>query len=267
MRVVRSKKAFATPVSLTFLLFSFTILTVATYYFAVSSVNNRVGRLNYAATKQDMLMLENHINSIAWSPGSSVIQTFQGYGKEFETKPSLRHLVINVTLGSTSDVVFNSTIGYVRYEAPAADRGEVGEYLKGDDEQVINRSFSSMAQMYIRINGDDHEIYLGYRPLAVSFLDTSETDTVNVVRIFILNLNSSESLLFTGSFRLRIRCVNVTSETWNYNLTGQVDFAKVKATVEGDEGTVYLPLSSNGSYTLVRLEVLVCNVRLEEVTL
>ncbi|RJS75618.1 hypothetical protein CW712_04165 [Candidatus Bathyarchaeota archaeon] len=61
--------------------------------------------------------------------------------------------------------------------------------------------------------------------------------------------------------------MNVTSETWNYNLTGQVDFAKVKATVEGDEGTVYLPLSSNGSYTLVRLEVLVCNVRLEEVTL
>jgi len=256
-----------TPVTLTFLLFSFTILTVATYYFALASVNSKAGRLNYAASKQDMLMFESSISSVIWSPGSSVIQNFQGYGGEFETKPELRRLVVNLTMGSTSEVVFNSTVGYVRYELPSSDRDDVGRYLRGDDAPVINRSFSSMAQMYMRINGDSQEIYLGYRPLAVSFLDASEANTVNVVRIHIVNLNVSESLLFTGSFRLRIRCVNVTTETRNYNLTGDVSRAEIKVTVEEEEGTVLLPLTSNGGFTVVRVEILVCNIRLEEVNL
>lgn len=39
----------ATPVSLSFLIFSFTILTVATYYFSMASVSSRVSRLSYAA--------------------------------------------------------------------------------------------------------------------------------------------------------------------------------------------------------------------------
>jgi len=266
MGVGRASKGLATPVSLSVLLFSFTILTVATYYFAMSSVNSKMGRLNYAAAKEDMLILENSISSVAWSPGSSMIKYFKGYGGEFETKPDMRRLAINITFGSSYDVVFNSSIGYIRYEMPSSDLGEVDQFLRGDERTVINQSFLEPAKMYIRNSGDDQEIYLGYRPLAVSFLDTSENNTVNVVRIFLINLNSSESLLFTGSFRLRIRCVNVTTETQSYNFTGEVPFAVVKVTVEGDEGTVYLPLSSSGGFTLVRTEVLVCNVRLEEVT-
>jgi hypothetical protein len=264
MRLAKASKGLVTPVTLAFLLFSFTLLTVASYYFAMSSVNSKAGRLNYAAAKQDMLIFENYINSVAWSPSSSVVQNFQGYGGEFETNPEMRRLVVNVTLGSTSKIVFNSTVGYVGYEMPASDHGEVGLYLKGDDEPVINQSFQSSAQMYIRINGDRNEIYLGYRPLAISFLDTSETSAVNVVRIFIINLNSSENLLFTGGFSLRIRCVNVTAER-DYNLTGEFSYAQVKVTAEGSEGTVSLALSSTGGVTAVRVETLVCNIKLEEV--
>jgi hypothetical protein len=148
---------------------------------------------------------------------------------------------------------------------PSSDYGEPDLYLRGDDEPVINRSFQSSAQMFIRINGDSQEIYLGYRPLVISFLDSSETGTVNVVRIFIVNLNSSENLQFTGGFRVRIGCVNITTETSTYNLTGEFTYAQVKVTSEGSEGTVSLPLSSADGFTVVRVETLVCNVKLEEV--
>ena len=258
-------KGLATPVSLSFLIFSFTILTMATYYVAMSSVSVRSSRLSYAAAKQDMLALENAIRSVSWSPGSSVVKEFQGHGGEFETKPNDRRLIINVSLGSTSEIVFNSTVGYVRYELPEADRGEVDWYLQGDAEPLVNKSFLDAAQMYIRVNDDSQEIYLGYRPLAISFLDSSQNGQVNVIRIFIINLNSSESLLFTGGFRLRIRCLNITSQTRNYNITGSVSSATVRATVDGDAGTVILSLSGGDSFTIVKLEILVCNVKLEEV--
>jgi len=237
-------KGLATPVSLSFLIFSFTILTVATYYVAVSSVSSRSSKLNYAAAKQDMLVLENTIRSVSWSSGSSAVKEFQGHGGEFETKPNERRLIINVTIGSTSEIVFNSTIGYVRYELPAADLSEVGLYLQGDTEPIMNQSFMDISQMYIRVGDNSQEIYLGFRPLAISFLDSSQDSQVNVIRIFIINL---------------------TSQTRSYNITDSVSYAAVKATVEGETGTVHLPLSSGGSFTLVRLEILVCNVRIEEV--
>lgn len=265
MRLVKNSRGLVTPITLTFLLFSFTILTVATYYFAISSVNSRSGRLNYAAAKEDMLTFENTISSVAWSPGSSVIQSFQGYGGEFRTMPDMRHLTVNITFGSSSSVIYDSPVGYVSYVMPPSDYGESDLYLRGDENSVFNRSFQSSAQMFIRVNGDDQEIYLGYRPLAISFQDTSEAGVVNVVRIFIINLNSSESLLFTGSFRVRINCVNITTETTTFNLLGDYSNAQIKATTEGSEGTVSLPLSSAGGFTVVRVEVLVCNIMLEEV--
>jgi hypothetical protein len=265
MHLSKARKGLVTPITLTFLLFSFTLLTVATYYFAMSSVNSKAARLNYAAVKQDMLMLENTINSVAWSPSSSVVQDFQQYGGEFVTEPEMRRITMNLTLGSTSDIIFNTSIGYVRYTLPSSDYNEANPFLVGGDEPIINRSFQSTAQMYISTNGDNQEIYLGYRPLAISFLDTSETGTVNVVRIFVINLNSSERLQFTGNFCLRIRCVNVTTDTRNYNLTGEISYAQIKVTAEGSEGTVFLPLSSVGGSTVVRVEMLVCNIMLEEV--
>ena len=260
-------KGIATPVSLSFLIFSFTILTVATYYVAMSSVSTKMSRLNCAAAKQDMLTLENAIRYVSWSPGASLIKEFQGYGREFETKPEDRRLIINVTMGSTSEIVFNSTIGYVRYDLPAADLGQVGWYLRGSPTPIINQSFLDTAQMFIRVGNDCQEIYLGYRPLAISFLDSSQNSQLNIIRIFIINLNSSENLLFTGGFRLRIRCINVTSQTGTYNISSSISYANIKVTIDGNEGAVHLPLSNNGAFTLVRLEILVCNVKIEEVNI
>jgi len=258
-------KGIATPVSLSFLIFSFTIITVATYYVAISSISAKMSKLNYAASKQDMLALENAISYVSWSPGTSLIKEFQGHGGKFETKPQDQRLIINVTMGSTSEIVFNSTVGYVRYELPAAELSQVGWYLRGSPTPIINQSFLDMAQMYIRVGNNCQEIYLGYRPLAISFLDSSQNSQLNIIRIFIINLNSSENLLFTGGFRLRIRCINVTCQTGTYNISSSISRANIKVMIDGNEGSVQLPLSSSDTFTLVRLEILVCNVKIEEV--
>jgi len=239
---------------------------MATYYFAMSSVSNKTSRLSYAAAKQDMLILEDSVASVSWSPGSSVIRDFQGHGGKFETKPEDRDVIVNLTFGSSYDVAFNSAVGYARYEMPYVDLGDADRFLRGDPRNAINQSFGEKAQMYMRIYGDRQEIYLGYRPLAISFLDNSGGNMVNVVRIYLINLNSSESLLFTGGLRVRVQCMSVATETQNHNFTGVLSSVAVNVSVDGDVDTVHLPLSSEGSFTLVRVEILVCNVRLEEVT-
>jgi len=266
MRGNNSNKGLATPVSLSFLIFSFTILTVATYYVSISSVSVKSSRVKYAAAKQDMLSLENAIRSISWSPGSSVVKEFCGYGGKFETYPGDRMLTINVSIGSSSEIIFNSSIGYLRYEVPPTDINEVGSYLRGDANPVVNQSFLGMAQMYIRVHNGSQEIYLGYRPLVTSFTSSLQNGQINVIRIFIINLNSSEDLLFTGGFRLRIRCLNITSCVKTYNLTESVSSAIVKVTIDGKTKEVTLPLSSGETFTFVRLEIFVCNVKVEEVS-
>ena len=265
MDVKRAKKGLATPVSLSFLLFSFTLLTVTTYYFVMSSVDTKANKVSFVAAKNAMLSLESSIKAIVWSPGSSAVQHFKDYHGKFEVEPDARRLIINLTFDSSTYTVFNSSIGLVKYEMPPADVNQVGWFLRGDKRVIINQSFAGTAQMYIENGENSQELRLGYRPLAVSYQESQDGSTVNVVRIYIINLNSSESLWFKGSFRVKARCLNVTVDSRSYNFSGGVSSVIVRASVDGDEGTVTLPLSSSGSFTLVRVEVLVCNIRLEEV--
>ena len=265
MSLNKANKGLATPVSLLILLSSFILLTMATYYSAIASVNTKAGQLNYAAAKQDMVTLDNSIVSMAWSPGSALVQYFQGHGGRFEVKPGLRRLLINLTLGSSSDIIFNSTIGRIEYEMPSADVSDSGLFLSGDERAIINKSYTRMSQMYIANDEDSQVIHLGYRPLATSFVDISENNTTNIVTICIINLNSSKNLTFQGNFRIKVHCVNVTSETRNYNLPYEVSTVIVEASIDDDEGRVYLPISSNVDSTLVKTEILICNIRLEEV--
>jgi len=265
MNLNKANKGLATPVSLLILLSSFILLTMATYYSAISSVNTKAGRLNYAAAKQDMLTLDNSIVSMVWSPGSALVQYFQGQGGRFEIKPEMRRLLINLTLGSSNDIIFNSTVGRIEYEMPSTDISDFGLFLSGDERAIINKSYTRMSQMYIANDEDSQVIHLGYRPLVTCFVDRSESNTTNVVRICLINLNSSKNLIFQGNFRIKVHCVNVTSETRNYNLPYQVSTAIVKASIDDDEGSVYLPTSSNVDSTLVKTQILICNIRLEEV--
>jgi hypothetical protein len=260
-----SKKGMAIPVTFLILFVSLSFVISLTYYFAVSRVNSRGKLLKVSAAKQNMLSLENSVASVAWSSGSSKVHSFDDYGGNFVVEPEAKSLLINVTVSSFYDVVFNSSVGKAVYELPSSESMVSTVFLEGDNRVVVNQSTSTMTQLYESEGTKSPEITLSYRPLASS-TETGSIDgkPLNNLRIYILDLNSSQSLTFQGSFYLRINCVTVTSIQRSYNFSYPITSLTVKATLDGVDGEVSLPISSSAEGALVNLEIVTCEVQLEQ---
>jgi len=260
-----SKKGMAIPVTFLILFVSLSFVISLTYYFAVSRVNSRSQLLKVSAAKQNMLSLENSIAAIAWSPGSSKVHSFDDYGGNFVVEPEAKSLLINVTDNSFYDVVFNSPVGKAVYELPSSESMVSTVFLEGDNRVVVNQSTSTMTQLYESEGTESSEITLSYRPLASSTeIGSNDGKPLNNLRIYILNLNSSQSLTFQGSFYLRINCVNVTSTLRSYNFSYPITSLTVKATLDGVDGEVSLPISSSAEGALVNLEIVTCEIQLQQ---
>jgi hypothetical protein len=255
----------AIPVTFLILFVSLSFVISLTYYFAVSRVNSRSQLLKVSAAKQNMLSLENAIASVAWSPGSSTVHSFDDYGGSFVVEPTAKRLIINVTDNSFYDVIFNSSVGKAVYELPPSESIFSTVFLEGDNRVIVNQSTSTMTQLYESEGTESPEITLSYRPLASSTeIGLSNGKTLNNVRIYIINLNSSQSLTFQGSFYLRIYSVNVTSTLRSYNFSYPITSLAVKVTLDGVDGEVLLPISSNAEGALVNLEIVTCEIRLQK---
>ena len=73
-------------------------------------------------------------------------------------------------------------------------QSDTGLYLDGDSQTITNRSGSSPSQLYITDGPQGPEIQLQYRPTvtyATAGLENGQA--VNDIRIYIVNLNSSDS--------------------------------------------------------------------------
>ena len=260
-----SKKGMAIPVTFLILFVSLSFIISLTYYFAVSRVNSRSVLLKVSAAKQNMFSLENSVTSVAWSPGSSKVHSFDDYGGNFVVEPEAKSLLINVTDNSFYDVVFNSSVGKAVYELPPSESMFSTVFLEGDNRVVVNQSTSTMTQLYESEGTESPEITLSYRPLASSTeIGSSDGKPLNNLRIYIINLNSSQSLTFQGSFYLRINCVNVTSTLRSYNFSYPITSLSVKVTLDGVDGEVLLPISSSAEGALVNLEIVMSEVRLQK---
>jgi hypothetical protein len=260
-----SKKGMAIPVTFLILFVSLSFIISLTYYFAVSRVNSRSQLLKVSAAKQNMFSLENSVASVAWSPGSSKVHSFNDYGGNFVVEPEAKSLLINVTDNSFYDVVFNSSVGKAVYELPSSESMFSTVFLEGDNRVVVNQSTSTITQLYESEGTESPEITLSYRPLASSTeIESNDEKPLNNLRIYILNLNSSQSLTFQGSFYLRINCVNVTSTLRSYNFSYPITSLTVKATLDGVDGEVSLPISSSAEGSLVNLEIVTCEVQLQK---
>lgn len=259
-----SKKGMAIPVTFLILFVSLSFVISLTYYFAVSRVNSRSQLLKVSAAKQNMFSLENSIASVAWSPGSSTVHSFDDYGGNFVVEPEAKGLLINVTDNSFYDVVFNSSVGKAVYELPPSESMFSTVFLEGDNRVVVNQSTSTMTQLYESEGTESPEITLSYRPLASSTeIGSNDGKPLNNLRIYILNLNSSQNLTFQGSFYLRIDCVNVTSILRSYNFSYPITSLSVKVTLDGVDGEVLLPISSSAEGALVNLEIVTSEVQLQ----
>jgi hypothetical protein len=264
MRKNTARKGLAAPISLLILISSFTILSTATYYVAMSSINAKAGNLNYSAAKQEMLVLDGFILTLARSPGSAMVLTFQGYAGIFRVRPELRYMAISISLGSVKDIIFSSNIGLVEYELPSTDVTEAGLYLAGDAGLIVNRSSTTMSQLCIVRGANGQDSHLGYRPLVSYYTETLDNEAANTLRIYLINLNSSRNSVLQGNFKIRVSGVNVTCQTRDYRIPSQVTAVTVTASVDGRQDAVIVRIPESVT-TIVRTELIVFNVRLEEV--
>jgi len=265
-RLWLSKKGMAIPVTFLILFVSLSFVISLTYYFAVSKINSKSQLLKVSAAKQGMLYLEDSIASVAWSPGSSQIYSFDDCGGKFRVEPEAKSLLINLTDNSFYDIVFNSSVSKAVYELPPSESQDDNLFLKGDNRVVINQSRSTMTQLYISQGTESREVTLCYRPLASSTeVGSNDGKPVNSLRIYVISLNSSQNMTLQGNFYLEITCLNVTSSSRSYNFTYQINSLLVKVNFDGVSGEVSLPVSSSEEGALVNVEIVTCDIRLQRV--
>jgi hypothetical protein len=264
LRFLASKKGMAIPVSFLILFVSLSLLISLTYSLAVSRINDGSQLLKVSAAKQGMLYLEDSITSVAWSPGSSQVYSFDDCGGIFRVEPEAKSLLINLTDNSFYDVVFNGSVGKAVYELPPSESPADNLFMEGDNRVVINQSMLTMTQLYTSQGAEGPEVTLCYRPLVSSTeVGLSGGKPVYSLRIYVIRLNSAQNMTFQGNFYLRIACLNVTYSTRGpYNFTG--NSLLVKANFDGAAGEVSVPIPSNAG-ALVNVEIVTCNIWLQRV--
>jgi hypothetical protein len=259
-----SKKALALPMTFMILFASLSAVISLTYYFAVSKVNVNSQILKVSSAKQNMDALEDSLKYVIWQPGSSKTLEFGDCGGTLKTEPSGNLLTINVTDGTFSEVVFNSSVGGIVYELPYSETSDTGLYLKGTSQVVENKSGAVMTQLYIE-SGEEHpEIVLRYRPMVSSSTAGTENDKpVNNVRIYVVNLNSSQDIYLMGKIPIKASCVNTTTSVSSYNISYQPESLTTQVTLGNRQAQVSVPISSNANGAIINVELVVCNAKIE----
>jgi len=265
--LVHSRRAIALPVTFLMLFVSLIVLITATYYFSITKISARTLALKTAGVEQEMLSLEKTIKVVSWSPGAYEIYEFGDFGGKFRALPTARSLILNITDNTSFyDVFYDSSIGKILYELPPSEEALDNVFLKGDSRAIVNQSSSTTTQLYIVQGTEYYELTLSYRPLASSAATgLSGGKPTNSVRVYIVNLNASESITRLGTFPLKASCLTVTSTLRSYNLSSQLTSISVIADLDNVVSEVSLPVSSNGQGAIINLETIVCNIKIEDV--
>ncbi len=260
------RRGLAAPVSLLLILFSLTLLSTVAYTYSITQIGSRKEDLKLLAAEEKMLDLEEAISAVVWSPWGSRTLSFSDYGGQLRVEPDANNLRINVTMGSSTDAVFDSDIGRFVYELPSTRIGHYGMWLRGDQRSIVNQSTAYQAQMHVDIGDEHQELTVGYRPLVSSSVgDLVEGRRVNNIRIYVVNLNGSQSLESGGEFHVKVQCDNVIISVHSYDLDPSITTVDVTAELSGSERTVEVPLTVGPSGSKLRVEVVVGCVRIEGV--
>jgi hypothetical protein len=236
-----------------------------TYYYAIETVDASSQSLKVSMANQNMESLDDALVSVMWQPGSSQTFQFQDCDGTLGIQPTANPLVINITDGiNITSTVFNATIGQAIYELPYSESSETGLFLKGDSRVIVGQDGSSMTRLYIQ-NGAEHpEILLCYRPVTSSTVYENEDNaTVNQIRLYLVNLNSSQDIELMGNVPLQISCTAVQETLATYNVTYQPTSLTITANMEGTQGQLSVPISSTTNGTVIDVELIVCDITIQ----
>jgi len=262
---MHSKRALAIPVSYLILFVSLIMVISATYSFAVLKISARGAALRTSVAKQNMQSLDDAVRSVAWSFGASEVAHMDDCGASFQTDVSAKNLVVNFTDEQTfSDILFNNSVGKAYYELETSESSYENPFIRGDYRAIINESSFTVTQLYASTENGKY-LTLCYRPTATAVaIGNSNGKPLNLVRLNIINLNSSRNLVLREKFYLRATSLNVTTITRQYEFNYSVSSLSLKATFDGITSTVWLPISSDETGFIVTVEVVVCNISMQK---
>ena len=265
-KFLQSKKALAIPVTYLILFASLIVIISVTYSFAVVKISARGALLKASIAKQNMQILDDAVRSVAWSFGASKVVYMDNCGGTFHTEQTAKNLVLNFTdEQSFYDIVFNSSVGKAFYELEPSEFNYEGFYIRGDGRAIINQSSFTLTQLYVATGDDAKELTLCYRPSATAAtIGTINGKPLNLIRIYIVNLNSSQTLMLREKFYLKATGVNVTTVTCQYEFNQSVSSLALRAVFDETTSIVRLPISSNAEGAFVNLEVVVSNIRIQK---
>ena len=264
-RFRHSKKALAIPATFLILFVSTLGLISVTYYFAVERVNARGQTLKITTAKQNFVSLDQNIMSVAWQPGSARQFEIADSGGELNVSPQNVSLSVSISDGADlNETVFNQSIGQVCYELPYSGSPETGLFLKGDSRTITNQTGAVVTQLCIASGVEHPEIRLSYRP-TVSYASTGidNNRAVNDLRIYIVNLNSSDAVVLYGKVPLRISCESTQITNTQYILNQSLSQLSINSVIDGEMGQVNVPISSTVDGAIINLEVVQCNIKVE----
>jgi hypothetical protein len=264
-RFLKSKTALAIPVTYLILFVSLIAVISATYSYAVVKISGRGAVLKASVAKQNMQVLDDAVRSGTWSYGASRIVYMDDCGGIFQTFPTAKKLVLNITDGQPFyDIVFNSSLGKAFYELEASAEDYDGLFVRGDYRAIVNQSAFTMTQLYFSAGNQAKELTLSFRPSAtVATIGTSNGKPLNLVRVYVINLNSSQNLMLTQAFYLKATTSSVTTLTRQYEFNASVSSLSLKAVLDGTSTTVQLPISSNPAGAAVTLEIVLSNITVQ----
>jgi hypothetical protein len=262
---VKSKYALALPVTFLILLVSTLGIVAVTYAFSVERISAQSAALKVSTAKQNFLSLDNVILSTLWQPDSSGTFDLADSGGLTNIEPTSNVLTININDNSgIAETIFNDSVGKITYELPYSGSSETGLYLRGDSRTITNQSGSSLSQLCIA-NGAQHpEIQLRYRP-TVSYANggLENGKMVNNIRIYIVNLNSSDPIALRGELPLKISCINTQLTTTTCEVSYQPENLVVTSQMDGTNGSVSIPISSTPDGSIINIETVISNVSIE----
>jgi hypothetical protein len=191
---------------------------------------------------------------------------FSDYGGLLRTEPSTNHLLINVTMDGSTYTLFDNDTGQIIYELPSTVIGRYGIWIRGDDRSIVNHSASYQAQMSVDIGEEHEELITRYRPLLASSTGDLVSDRrINNVCMYIINLNNSKMFESEGEFHVKVAGYSVTTNVHSYDLDASVMEIEIKSVLNGIQGTIEVPLTTGSLGSTVKIEVVICTVKIEEV--
>lgn len=261
-RFLHSGRALALPVTYLILFVSLVVLVSVMYGFAVVKIAARGALLNASVARQNMQILDDATHSVAWSFGASEVVFMEDCGGVFQVQPTAKNLVLNFTdRQSFYDVLFSSSVGKAFYKLEPSEDDYASSFIRGDGRAIINQSSSTMTQLYIVTGEDAKELTLCFRPSTVAAtVGTTNGKPSNLIRVYVLNLNSSQNLTLREEFYLKVTSFNVATAAHGYEFNQSVSSLALEANFDGTLSVVWLPISSSVEGAIVNLEVIVCNI-------